>query len=109
MLTLFFWMLVGHGVADYPLQGDFMAKGKNHTAPLPGVPWEQCLFWHAMIHAGFVALVTGSVACGLAELVAHMFIDYAKCNGELTFRQDQFAHVLCKVYWAAWMVPPGWL
>lgn len=95
-----FWLLVGHGIADYPLQGDFLARGKNHRLPLPGVPWQQCLLWHAAIHAGAVALVTRSVGFGCAEFVAHVAIDYGKCDGWYGFHSDQAIHVLCKVVWA---------
>lgn len=111
--TLLFWLLVGHAVADYPLQGDFLARGKNHTAPLPGVPWWICLLNHAAIHAGAVALVTGSVMLGLAEFVIHAQIDYLKCAGkfaptsgtelddnkaaEIAFVMDQWCHVATKI------------
>ena len=95
-----FWMLlVGHAVSDYPLQGDFLARGKNHTAPLPGVPWYQCLVWHAMIHSGAVVLVTGSLVLGVAEFVVHVLIDYGKCDGWFGFNVDQLLHVLCKALW----------
>ena len=99
-MVMLFWMLVGHGVADYPLQGDFLARGKNHKAPLPGVPWQQCLVWHAAIQAGAVALATGSVSLGCAEFVVHVLIDYGKCDGRYGFNFDQALHVACKVLWA---------
>lgn len=124
MLTLLFWMLVGHALADYPLQGDFLAKAKNHRSPIPGVPWIHGLLWHALIHGGAVALVTGSLVLGCAEAVVHCAIDYAKCDGvfhwsysrfkyrwekttltldggvRIAFHVDQALHVLCKVAWA---------
>jgi hypothetical protein len=56
--------LVGHAVADYPLQGDFLA-------------WTQALAAHALIHAGAVALATGSAALGVPEFACHAAIDYA--------------------------------
>lgn len=102
---LLFYLLAAHGVCDYPLQGDFLARGKNHTAPLAGVPWYQCLFWHAMIHAGAVALITHSLTLGLAELLLHFVIDYMKCDGHFTFNGDQATHVLCKVVW--WIALPA--
>jgi len=104
---LFFWLLVGHGLMDYPLQGDFLARAKNHRAPIPGVPWMHGLFWHALLHGGAVAFVTQSVAFGLSETVAHMVIDYLKCDGrfggrpERAFHIDQALHVACKVLWGA--------
>jgi hypothetical protein len=98
-MDLLFWLVVGHSVADYPLQGDFLARGKNHSAPLPGVPWLICLMAHAAIHAGAVALATGSVALGCAEFVIHCAIDYGKCDGRFGFVTDQILHVGCKVVW----------
>lgn len=99
-LIMLFWLLVGHAVADYPLQGDFLAKAKNHRAPLPGIPWQQALFWHALMHGGAVALVTRSVWLGVMETAIHMGIDYAKCEGWTNFNVDQGLHVVCKAAWA---------
>lgn len=100
-LTIFFWLLVAHAVCDYPLQGDFLARGKNHKSPIPGVPWWQCLFAHALIHGGAVALVTGSIWLGLAEAFVHAMTDHRKCAGEYGFNVDQFLHVAFKVMWVA--------
>lgn len=102
-MTLFFWLMVGHAVADYPLQGDFLARAKNHTAPIPGIPWQQALFWHALMHGGAVALITHSVALGLAETFVHMTIDFCKCQGWADFNADQALHVTCKVAWALYV------
>jgi hypothetical protein len=93
-------MLVWHAIADYPLQGDFLAKAKNRFAPIPGVPWAQALGAHALIHAGGVWLITGSLWLALAEFVLHAFIDYSKCYGSIGFNTDQSLHVGCKVAWA---------
>jgi hypothetical protein len=96
-----FFLLAAHGVCDYPLQGDFLARGKNHKNPLPGIPWWQCLFWHAMIHAGAVLLITGNPFLGIAELAAHLVIDYGKCDGWFGFNTDQVLHVSCKLIWVS--------
>lgn len=98
---MFFALVIGHAVADYPLQGDFLAKAKNHRAPVPGVPWQIALFAHAIMHGGAVWLVTGSALLGVAETAIHCVIDYAKCNGWIDFLQDQMAHILCKAVWVA--------
>ena len=100
-LELFAAMVVGHAIADYPLQGDFLAKAKNRAMPIPGVPWYQALAAHSIMHGGMVWALTGSVWLGLAEVVAHSAIDDAKCNGKLSFNQDQGLHIACKVLWAA--------
>ncbi|HMF74292.1 MAG TPA: DUF3307 domain-containing protein [Bryobacteraceae bacterium] len=93
-------LLAGHALCDYPLQGDFLARGKNHKAPLPGIPWWQCLAAHSMIHAGAVMLITGSLWLALTELVIHTATDYAKCDSRITFNQDQAVHVTCKLLWS---------
>lgn len=99
-MIVFFWLLVGHALADYPLQGDFLSKAKNHRAPLLGIDWQIALFNHAVIHAGAVAFVTGSMALGLVEGVIHFAIDWLKCDGRTSFRTDQALHLLCKIAWA---------
>jgi hypothetical protein len=100
MMHTLLLLFAGHALCDYPLQGDFLARGKNQVAPLPGVPWYQCLAAHALIHSGMVMLITGSVVMALAELVIHAATDYAKSAGHLTFNQDQGIHYACKVLWA---------
>ena len=42
MLTLLILLLVAHALADYPLQGDFLAKAKFGT--IPGIPG-----WYALV------------------------------------------------------------
>jgi hypothetical protein len=95
-------LFAGHALCDYPLQGDFLARGKNHTAPLPGVPWYQCLAAHSLIHAGAVVLITHSPWLALAELVIHAATDHAKCAGHISFNVDQAIHYGCKVLW--WLI-----
>lgn len=94
-------LIAGHFVADYPLQGDFLARGKNHRAQTVylGVPWWHCLTAHAAIHAGMVALLTGSVVLGMAELMIHWVTDYAKCEGWIGINTDQSVHLGCKAAW----------
>ena len=93
-------LFVGHALCDYPLQGDFLAKGKNQVTPLPGVPWYQCAIAHALIHAGAVGFATKSFELGIAEFCVHIGTDYAKCADKLTFNQDQLIHYLSKIVWA---------
>lgn len=92
-------LLAGHALCDYPLQGDFLARGKNHKQPMPGIPWWQCLLAHAIIHAGMVFLITHSFWMAGAELLFHATTDYLKCDGKLNFNEDQLIHVTCKIAW----------
>lgn len=98
------YLLAGHALADYPLQGDFISKGKCRRSAFPGIPWQWILFWHAMIHAGFVGLITGYVGLGIIELILHMIIDILKCEGKTSFNTDQLAHVVCKFAYVVWML-----
>lgn len=98
--TKFLAMVGCHALADYPLQGDFLAKGKNRTTPIPGCPWWQLLSAHAVIHGLFVGAVTKRPLLGVAEAVIHAITDDAKCRGRLSYNQDQAIHIVCKALWA---------
>jgi len=95
-------LLAGHALCDYPLQGDFLARGKNHTAPLPGMPWWQALAAHSAIHAGMVMLVTGVWWLALMEYCSHAMTDFYKCDGKIGFNTDQAIHIACKLAW--WLI-----
>lgn len=99
-ITLLFWLLVGHFVADYPLQGDYLAVAKNRHTDIGKHIWRHALVGHGFIHAGAVALATGSLFLAMLELVAHCYIDSKKNDGHLTFDQDQYLHYACKLVWA---------
>lgn len=100
----FFLLLVGHALADFPLQGDFLARFKSrYETDAIGI-WPWALFWHGMIQAGFVILITGSVWLALAELVSHIVIDFLKCEDRITFGQDQVLHVLFKCLWMVFIL-----
>lgn len=99
-MEVFFLLVFGHMLADYPLQGQFISDAKNRHKPLPGIPWEQPMIAHCTIHAGMVYMVTGSLCMALAEFVVHMVIDDAKCAQRLSYRADQAFHIGCKVMWA---------
>ena len=93
-------LIFAHFLADYPLQGDFLAKGKNRTAPIAGIPFWHPLTAHAVIHGGLVGLITGSLLLALAETVIHWLTDDAKCRGLIGYNADQAIHIACKVAWA---------
>lgn len=101
-MTALYLMLIGHALADYPLQGDWLSKAKNHRLEIvPGQSiWLGALTSHALIHAGAVYVVTQSIMLAVFEQIAHTVIDHAKCSGRLSYNQDQMLHVACKVVWA---------
>lgn len=106
-LELLALLIVGHALCDYPLQGDFLSRAKNHTAPLSGVPWWQALGAHAVIHGGMVGLLTGSLWLGIAETVVHFAIDRGKCAGRYGYNVDQGLHIVCKLVWVAALLIAG--
>jgi hypothetical protein len=95
--TLLFLMCVSHAVCDYSLQNDYIAKNKSRHNNQKD--WPIVLSAHALMHGGGVYFITGSLVLGLAETMAHWLIDFLKCEGELSYRQDQMFHVACKVVW----------
>lgn len=105
LIAVFFWMLVGHGLGDFALQGDWMVKNKNPkrhrraTGERRDLMWIHVLSAHALIHGGAVALATGMVWLGIAETIAHWLIDYGKSNRLYGFHVDQFLHIGCKLVW----------
>lgn len=101
---LFLALLIGHALCDFPLQGEFLAKGKNRRfleklkdSSRPPQIWVVCMASHCLIHAGSVWIMTGSVFLAITELVLHWCIDVVKCRGVTTLNQDQVLHALCKV------------
>ncbi|GAA5483783.1 hypothetical protein Hsar01_03017 [Haloferula sargassicola] len=102
---MFFALIVGHAIADFALQGEFLSIAKNRHAsldrffgksPAPKGVWVHALTAHALIHVAPVWLITGSVALGVVELVLHWLIDFAKCEGWTSFTVDQLLHLVCK-------------
>jgi hypothetical protein len=99
---VFFALLVGHAVCDYPLQAGPMATEKcrrSNTALQKSVPWYYWLTAHALIHGGAVFWITRSPFLGLAETVIHWLIDFGKCENWYGIHVDQALHVGCKVLW----------
>lgn len=107
MLELIFFLIVGHFVADYALQSEYMALGKNRHKPLDGVPFYHPLAAHCVIHGGAVAFITGSVWLGFLEIICHWIIDDNRCAKKITYTQDQALHILCKLVWAVLTVTVG--
>ncbi len=109
-VVIFFAMVIGHVLADYPLQGRFLSMAKNRHADVtslfgselpPRGLWIHALTAHSLIQAGAVWLITGSLTLGLVEMVLHWLIDFAKCEKWTNFTVDQFLHLVCKAVYAA--------
>lgn len=99
VLPTLIFLIAGHALCDYPLQGQFLSDAKNHRANSPW-GWKKALFAHASIHAGMVLLITGSTVLALCELVIHAIADWMKCDELISSNEDQAIHYLCKLLWA---------
>ena len=107
-LVVLFALFIGHALGDYAWQSDFLARAKTRRADLsaffpngsPPTLWIHALLGHAIIHAGAVWLLTGSVVLGAIEWVLHTVIDLIKGEDKISFATDQALHLLCKVVYA---------
>ncbi len=108
--VLLFAFVIGHSIADFPLQGDFLSRGKNRNTPpppladgkaSPGNLWVYLMSAHCLIHAGFVWVICGSPLLAFVEFVLHWIIDHAKCEGHTSFATDQWMHVATKAVYVA--------
>lgn len=101
---LLFKLLIGHALADFALQSDAMAKGKNFNIK-PDVPpgqkytpcWPYWMTSHALIHAGVVWIATGDIHFAITEFIAHFILDWLKCSNFTSPHLDQWGHFICKV------------
>ncbi len=106
-LMLLFLLLAGHALADFVLQTEVMAIGKNRHSKIheeKGKHFPTWHYWmgaHTLIHGGMVCLLTQSLLLGLIETLLHTLIDFLKCEGKLSFHQDQFLHLVCKIGYCA--------
>jgi hypothetical protein len=96
-LALFAAFVVMHALADFPLQGDFLARQKSRKHADNRGNWIVALCAHCVIQAGGVWLVSGSLAIAAVELILHGLIDLAKGEEKFGIAADQALHVLCKL------------
>ena len=112
-MQLLFALLIGHAIADYPLQGDFLAlrKNRNYKEPLDRMPeglWVHCLVAHCLIHAGAVWLITGRFIFAIIEFVVHATLDFIKCENITGYHTDQFLHAATKAGFVIALLQ-GWI
>lgn len=93
---LLFAFTIGHAVADYPLQGDYLAREKVRSQAAGLASWVMALSAHALVHAGAVWLISGSMGMAAAELSLHWLIDLAKGERRIGLVTDQLMHLACK-------------
>lgn len=101
-MIVLFYLIAGHFLCDFPLQGDTMAREKSRhslTDLQREVPWFYWMTAHAFIHGCAVAIVTGSVTLGLFEAFWHWLIDFLKGEALIGIHIDQIGHILCKAVW----------
>ena len=119
MGVLFFALAIGHAFADFALQSQFMAVNKNRNLVpkdtddgRPSSIWIHVLTAHCLVHSGAVWFVLASYKMAWAvaafELVAHWFIDFAKCDGKTSFNTDQGLHYACKAAYVG-AIGAGWV
>jgi len=94
-MIIFLKLIFGHALADYPLQQEFLAVGKAQG--WPGIHRIYCLFWHSLIHAGFVLYITNNLYFAGFELIIHMIIDELKVRKITNYEVDQLLHIICKI------------
>lgn len=96
-LGLFFAFAIAHALADFPLQGDYLARVKQRRNASTTFEWIAALTAHSLIHAGAMWIVSGSILIGVIELALHWLIDFGKGEGKYGYATDQALHLSCKV------------
>lgn len=92
-------LVLAHLVADYTLQGDNVATGKNRNLDPAkfGVPWYYWMAGHAATQALLVGFICNSMLFGMIEFVLHFVIDTGKCEKKYGIHVDQALHIICKI------------
>ena len=103
-LAVFLALAVCHALADFPLQGRYLADQKARHSADSHEEWLVALCAHSLIHAGGVWLVTGSLTLGVAEWILHTVIDLLKGERKFGLVTDQILHLACKVVYTVLIV-----
>ena len=108
-LSMLLKLIMGHALADFVLQTEFIAVSKNRNTPpkyldaahLP--VWPYTLTAHALINAAVVWLITNSLLFASIELITHWLIDFLKCDKVLNLHEDQAFHIILKLIYSAFL------
>ena len=108
-LGVLFALFIGHALADYPLQQEFIAEAKKakfwkDQPDSNGWEWALVLGFHSFIHGGLVWWVTGNLALGFIEVGLHFFIDHVRSQKRISFTTDQLLHLACKVGYLLFLI-----
>jgi hypothetical protein len=95
--------MVMHALADFPLQGDYLARHKSRRMADNRSDWIIALSAHCTIHAGGVWLVSGSLTVAAAEFIIHALIDLGKGEEKFGIATDQLLHILTKLAYVLWL------
>ena len=95
--ALFFAFAIAHALADFPLQGDYLARMKRRDQSSKPSEWIIPLTAHSLVQAGGVWIVSGCALLGAAELCLHWLIDLGKGEGKFGYVTDQGFHLACKL------------
>lgn len=90
-------LIFAHGVFDAGLQTYYIA---SHKSPLSGEGWFWVLLAHSVINGAGVYLVTRNIWLGIAETIAHFFIDLGSSSKTYSLTVDQGLHFTTKLVWA---------
>lgn len=96
-LALFAAFVVVHALADFPLQGEYLARHKSRKGADSRSDWLVALSAHCVIHAGGVWLVSGSLSLAAVELTLHGLTDLGKGEEKYGLVPDQLLHLACKL------------
>lgn len=98
LIGMFFQLVMGHYLADFALQSDWMAKFK---APKSFPYWLHVMTAHCAIQALSVWLITHSWVFTAMEFFGHFAIDVLKCKGKIGFGTDQALHISMKLLYVS--------
>lgn len=107
-IEILFILLFLHFLADFSLQSEAMAKGKNRHFKPEYVPegqkykitWFYWLIAHAFIQGGLIFIFFPIVWIALIEVVFHFLLDFFKCDNITNPHIDQGLHILLRIIYA---------